>query len=45
MKYINHIYFKFFHGLAKNNNKECFEKNRAAYENAVKAPFRKLIEH
>jgi uncharacterized protein (TIGR02453 family) len=44
MKYINPAYFKFFDGLAKNNNKEWFEKNRATYENEVKAPFRKLIE-
>jgi uncharacterized protein (TIGR02453 family) len=44
MKYINPAFFKFFDTLDKNNNKEWFEKNRATYENEVKAPFRKLVE-
>ncbi len=44
MQYINDKYFKFFDGLAKNNNKEWFEKNRTTYENEVKKPFRKLVE-
>jgi uncharacterized protein (TIGR02453 family) len=44
MKYFSNSFFKFFDGLAKNNNKEWFEKNRPVYENEVKAPFRKLVE-
>ncbi len=44
MKYINPAFFKFFDQLAKNNNKEWFDQNRATYESEVKKPFRKLVE-
>ena len=44
MKYFTPELFKFLDGLAKNNNKEWFEKNRSTYENEVKKPFRKLVE-
>ena len=44
MKYFNPAFFKFFDQLAKNNNKEWFDLNRATYEEEVKKPFRKLVE-
>src|ERR1044071_4385243 len=34
----------FFRGLAAHNEKPWFEKNRAVYESAVRAPMRELIE-
>jgi len=44
MKYLNPAFFKFLDGLAKNNNKEWFDQNRATYEEEVKKPFRNLVE-
>src|SRR4051812_34916589 len=35
---------RFFRGLKKNNNKQWFEAHRDAYESAVRAPMRGLIE-
>jgi uncharacterized protein (TIGR02453 family) len=37
-------YHNFFTGLAKNNKKEWFDKNRKIYENQVKNPFRDFVE-
>lgn len=36
--------FRFFRGLARNNSKAWFEKNRAVYEAEVREPMRALIE-
>ncbi|MCW5909018.1 MAG: DUF2461 domain-containing protein [Chitinophagales bacterium] len=44
MQYFTPKFFKFFDELAKNNNKEWFEKNRETYEKEVKSPFKKLVE-
>jgi uncharacterized protein (TIGR02453 family) len=44
MKYFDETFIKFFKGLAKNNSKEWFDKNKPTYEAAVKKPFEKLVE-
>src|SRR5687768_17992091 len=36
--------FRFFRGLAKNNNKTWFEAHRDEYEREVREPMRQLIE-
>jgi uncharacterized protein (TIGR02453 family) len=43
MSHFNPAFFKFFEQLAKNNNKEWFDKNRSTYETEVKAPFKKFV--
>ncbi|MCW3126182.1 MAG: hypothetical protein JWO03_1840 [Bacteroidetes bacterium] len=43
MSHFNPAFFKFFEQLAKNNNKEWFEKNRKTYETEVKEPFKKFV--
>lgn len=43
MSYFSPAYFKFFDQLAKNNNKEWFDKNRPTYEEQVKVPFKKFV--
>ena len=44
MQYFTPKFFKFFDELAKNNNKEWFDKNRDTYEKEVKQTFKKLVE-
>lgn len=36
--------FRFFRGLAQNNNKAWFEAHRAEYEREVREPMRQLID-
>ena len=43
MSHFSPAYFKFFDQLAKNNNKEWFDKNRSTYENEVKEPFKRFV--
>ena len=44
MSHFTEEYNKFFAGLAKNNKKEWFDKNRKMYESQVKEPFRGFVE-
>ncbi len=44
MAHFTDEYHKFFKGLAKNNSKEWFDKNRATYEQYVKKPFYTFVE-
>jgi len=44
MSHFTEEYHKFFTGLAKNNKKEWFYKNRKIYDNHVKDPFRDFVE-
>jgi uncharacterized protein (TIGR02453 family) len=44
MGHFTNEYHKFFTGLAKNNKKEWFDKNRKIYEQHVKEPFRAFVE-
>lgn len=39
----NKDFLEFFQKLSQNNSKAWFDKNRATYETAVKAPFKKLV--
>src|SRR5689334_10215404 len=42
--YFTKEFLDFFNKLEKNNNKEWFDRNKPTYENAVKNPFKKLVE-
>ena len=44
MSHFTNEYHKFFTGLAKNNKKEWFDKNRKIYDEHVKVPFRGFVE-
>ena len=44
MVYFTSDYLAFFKELDKNNQKIWFDQNRNRYENAVKIPFRQLVE-
>jgi uncharacterized protein (TIGR02453 family) len=44
MAHFGDEYLKFFKGLAKNNSKEWFDKNRATYNQYVKTPFYAFVE-
>ena len=44
MSHFTEEYHKFFTGLANNNNKEWFDKNRKIYDIYVKEPFRYFVE-
>ena len=44
MGHFTEEYHKFFKGLAKNNKKEWFDKNRKTYDQHVKEPFRAFVE-
>ena len=43
MIYFTKDFSKFFNDLAKNNNREWFQTNKARYESAVKNPFQNFI--
>ncbi|MEQ8360595.1 MAG: DUF2461 domain-containing protein [Cytophagales bacterium] len=45
MAFFSEDFHAFFSELNKNNNKEWFDKNRKRYENEVKNPFKKFVEH
>jgi len=42
--YFSADFFRFFDQLSENNNQEWFEDHRALYEEAVKRPFRDLVQ-
>jgi uncharacterized protein (TIGR02453 family) len=44
MGHFSEEYHKFFTGLARNNHKEWFDKNRKMYDQYVKEPFRAFVE-
>ena len=44
MGHFTEEYNKFFKGLAKNNKKEWFDKNRKTYDQNVKEPFKAFVE-
>ena len=44
MAHFSDEYHKFFKGLAKNNSKEWFDKNRKTYDQYVKQPFYAFVE-
>lgn len=44
MPYFTADFFRFFEQLSGNNNQEWFEDNRPFYEEAVKRPFRELVQ-
>lgn len=44
MPYFSPDFFRFFEQLAQNNNLEWFEDNRSFYDNAVKRPFKELVQ-
>lgn len=44
MTHFTDEYHKFFRGLARNNSKEWFDKNRKTYDQYVKEPFRAFVE-
>lgn len=44
MGHFSEEYHKFFKGLARNNKKEWFDKNRKIYDHYVKAPFYAFVE-
>lgn len=43
MRYFDEGFIKYFKGLAKNNNKVWFDKNKPTYEAVAKKPFEKLV--
>lgn len=43
MRYFDEGFIKYFKGLAKNNNKTWFDKNKPTYEAVAKKPFEKLV--
>jgi uncharacterized protein (TIGR02453 family) len=44
MAYFDHAFFDFMNELSANNRKSWFDANRKRYEQAVKAPFKALVE-
>jgi uncharacterized protein (DUF2461 family) len=45
MTFFTPDFLKFFIELAPNNNKDWFDINRKRYEQSVKEPFRKFVQH
>jgi len=45
MAFFNQDFLQFFIDLAPNNNKDWFDVNRKRYENNVKEPFKKFVQH
>lgn len=45
MAFFSKDYNQFFKDLAANNNKDWFDANRSRYEEKVKIPFYKFVEH
>lgn len=45
MAFFTDDFLKFFIELAGNNNKDWFDLNRKRYEDSVKNPFKKFVEH
>lgn len=45
MAFFTEDYLQFFIELAPNNNKDWFDLNRKRYENSVRKPFVKFVEH
>ena len=43
MAYFDKRFFEFFEGLALENSKAFFDKNRKVYEEAVREPFKELV--
>ncbi|KAA9333725.1 DUF2461 domain-containing protein [Adhaeribacter soli] len=44
MPYFTADFFRFFEQLSGNNNQEWFEDNRSLYDEAVKRPFKELVQ-
>lgn len=45
MAFFKRDFLEFFIDLAPNNNKDWFDLNRKRYENSVKEPFKKFVQH
>lgn len=45
MSFFTKDFLNFFIELASNNNKDWFDLNRKRYENSVKDPFKKFVQH
>jgi uncharacterized protein (TIGR02453 family) len=45
MAFFTEDFLQFFIELAPNNNKDWFDTNRKRYENSVKEPFKKFVQH
>lgn len=45
MSFFTTDFLNFFKELAPNNNKEWFDENRSRYENSVREPFKKFVDH
>lgn len=45
MAFFTEDFLQFFIELAPNNNKDWFDLNRKRYENSVKEPFKKFVQH
>lgn len=45
MAFFSKDFLQFFIDLAGNNNKDWFDQNRKRYENNVKEPFKKFVQH
>ena len=45
MAFFTGDFLQFFIDLAPNNNKDWFDLNRKRYENSVKEPFKKFVQH
>jgi uncharacterized protein (TIGR02453 family) len=45
MAFFQKDFLDFFIELAPNNNKDWFDQNRKRYENSVKEPFKKFVNH
>lgn len=45
MAFFTPDFLKFFIDLASNNNKDWFDQNRKRYEDSVKEPFKKFVQH
>lgn len=45
MAFFTPDFLQFFIELAPNNNKDWFDSNRKRYENVVKEPFKKFVQH
>lgn len=45
MSFFDPDFIEFFKELAPNNNKDWFDLNRSRYENKVREPFKKFVDH
>ncbi len=45
MQHFTKEFIDFFIELAPNNNKEWFDENRSRYENHIREPFKKFVQH